>query len=570
VYLLWAFAPTGAFAQTTTGSIAGRVTSATTGAPLTGADVSLEGTSLVTATDQTGTFRLAGVPAGSYSLIVRYLGHGEERAAVTVPAGRTLTVDIELAGTSFSESVEVRAAEPIAEGQASALNRQRTAPNITNAISADQIGAFPDPNAAEAAQRVPGISIARDQGEGRYVLVRGTEARLNSVLIDGERIPAPEGATRQVQLDAVPADQLQAIEVSKAVTPDMDADSIGGAVNLVTRQAATRPTAFGTLSGGYNSLQSDYDQRLFSGTVGRRFADGRVGLLVGGSASRLNRGSENFEAEYDDGNLADLQLRDYQIKRERYGLNFTADVAAGSSSSFVVRTIFNDFQDYEVNNRIRFRPPNRRIEHVLKNRNQTDSIRSISGGGQHLLNGQVALDYRLAWAESREEQPDRVDTIFRQSGIDFSPNVSAAAIDPENIQPNPSANNAALARLNVWETEIFDTHDRDVTAAANLRFPLGTSTGLASFVKVGAKIKDKHKERDSSWPRRHRAARSSFRPFKTRGSTTPASWSSSPPATSHFPASTRMRRGRCSTPSRQAASRQITKATPRTTTPTNA
>jgi TonB-dependent receptor len=341
-------------------------------------------------------------------------------------------------------------------------------------------------------KRIPGISIARDQGEGRYILIRGTEPRLNSVLINGERIPAPENGTRQIQLDAVPADQLQAIQVSKALTPDMDADAIGGAVNLITRQASSRPTALFSIGGGYNSLQRTANQQQYSGTYGRRTNDGRLGLLVGGSASILNRGSENFEPEYDDGFLANMELRDYQIRRERYGLNLTGDYRANDNTAFVVRGIFNDFQDYEVNNRIIFSPEDERIEHYLKNRNQSDYIRSVSGSGQHLF-GQTTLDYRLAWSESSEKQPDRLDTVFRQDDIAFDPNVSPDFIDPENIQPNPSSNNPAIAELDSWETAIFDTKDRDLTGALDLRLPLRTSAQTASFLKVGFKVRDKRK-----------------------------------------------------------------------------
>jgi len=275
------------------GSVSGTVTDAVSGAPLVGADIALDGTSLLAATDRAGSFRLAAVPAGQYSLLVTYLGHKTERADVTVTSGQTLVVEVKLAPANFSESVSVTA-EPIAEGQARALNQQRTAPNIVNVVSADQIGAFPDPNAAEAASRIPGISITRDQGEGRYVLIRGTEPRLNSMLIDGERIPAPEGDVRQIQLDAVPADQLQSIEVTKALTPDMDADAIGGAVNLVTKQAVGRPTLLFSASGGYNALQESGDQRLFTATAGRRFEAGRFGLLAGFSSSALHRGSDGF------------------------------------------------------------------------------------------------------------------------------------------------------------------------------------------------------------------------------------------------------------------------------------
>lgn len=494
--MLGLLAPAGrAFAQSESGSVTGRVTDTATGAPLTGVDISLENTPYTTATTRTGEFRLLGVPPGRHALVARYLGHADQRTDVTITAGQTLQAHVQMASTTFSETIDVRA-EPIGDGQAAALNQQRTALSITNVVSADQIGAFPDPNAAEAASRIPGVSIARDQGEGRYVLIRGTEARLNSMMIDGERIPAPEGDLRQVALDAVPADQLQAIEVSKAVTPDMDADAIGGAVNLVTKQAVSRPTLLASVGGGYNALQRDYGQRQFSGTAGRRLADGRLGVLVGGSASSLDRGSENFEAVYDTGNLSDLQLRDYQIARERYGLNFSADNRLGDSHVVTFKGIFNEFKDYEINNRIRFRPPNRRIEHVLKNRHQDQHIRSLAAGTQHVLGARTTFDTRLAWAESQEEQPDRLDTIFRQSNITFSPNVSAASIDPENIQPNPSANNAASATLNAWETEVFKTSDRDVTASVNLRTPLTTRSRFAAFFKGGAKVRDKAKRRD--------------------------------------------------------------------------
>jgi TonB-dependent receptor len=487
--------PTVALAQGDAGRVTGLVLDAATKAPLAGADVILDGTSFITATDRTGTFRFAGVPAGDYTVIVSYLGHGDERAAVTVTSNSDVRIEVSLAATRFSETVQVRG-DGIGDGQASALNQQRTALNITNVVSADQIGSFPDPNAAEAASRIPGVSITRDQGEGRYVLVRGTEARLNAMTINGERIPAPEGDLRQVALDAVPADQLQAIEVSKALTPDMDADAIGGAVNLVTRQAVNRPTLLGSVAGGYNGLQRSAEQWRANATAGRRFSNGRFGLLVGGTGSSLDRGSENFEAEYDGGALADFQLRDYVIVRERYGVNLSADTRLSDAHSLTFRGLFNEFKDYEVNNRIRFRPPNSRIEHVLKNRTQNQHIRSVSGSSQHPFGAGLTLDTRLAWAESQEDQPNRVDTIFRQSGIRFSPNVTASSIDPENIQPNPSANNAASATLNAWQTEEFVTTDRDVTGAFNLRAPLRTSSSLAAFVKVGSKFRDKRKDRD--------------------------------------------------------------------------
>lgn len=496
--LLW-MAGAAVAAQATIGQVIGRVTDVQQGGPLPGALVRVEGTVLSAAADETGEFRLAGVPAGPRRLIVTFLGRAEQVVAVDVVSGQTATVAVAMPGaTTVRETVNVTG-ESLIEGQARALNQQRTALSIASIVAADQIGSFPDPNAAEAASRIPGVSIARDQGEGRYVLIRGTEARLNSMMIDGERIPAPEGDERQVALDAVPADQLQSIEVTKALTPDMDADSVGGAVNLVTRQAVGRLTALFSAGGGFNALQRDFGQQQFSGAVGGRTGGGRVGLLASFSGSSLNRGSENFEVEYDDGDLDVLEFRDYQIDRSRYGFNLTSDVRLSATDSLVFKGIFNEFRDYEVNNRLSLQPGDERIEHVLKNRNQNQHIRSVSAGGQHSIWRQRAfLDYKLAWAHAGESQPDRLDTIFRQDDIGFSPNVSPDFIDPDNIQANPSSNDPAGAELDSWETERFTTTDRDVTGAVNLRLPIGLGSDMAAFLKVGAKVRDKSKVRDFS------------------------------------------------------------------------
>jgi outer membrane receptor protein involved in Fe transport len=123
-----------------------------------------------------------------------------------------------------------------ADGQARALQQQRHSANITNVVAADQIGRFPDANIGDAMKRIPGIAVQVDQGEARFGLIRGTEPRLNSITLNGERVPSAEGEVREVQLDLIPADMVQSIEVNKAVTPDMDADAIGASVNIVTRQ----------------------------------------------------------------------------------------------------------------------------------------------------------------------------------------------------------------------------------------------------------------------------------------------------------------------------------------------
>ena len=152
---------------------------------------------------------------------------------------------------AFEENVSMPG-QLILDAQARALNQQKTAPNITNVVSADQIGSFPGPQRRGDDAAHSRHLDHQGSGRGRYVNIRGTEPRLNSMMINGERIPSPDPLIRQVALDVIPSDLLQAIEVSKALTPDMDADSIGGSVNLVMKQAPEKLRLFGAIGGGYN------------------------------------------------------------------------------------------------------------------------------------------------------------------------------------------------------------------------------------------------------------------------------------------------------------------------------
>ena len=151
------------------GVIEGRVVDAATGTPLPGATVVVSGTASQTSSDRDGVFRLTAVPAGNQSVVVTYLGRKDEVLDVKVTAGAPAHLDVKMASVKFEESVTVQGDTLILESQERALNVQKTAPNISNVVAADQIGSFPDRNAAETTQRIPGVSITKDQGEGRYV-----------------------------------------------------------------------------------------------------------------------------------------------------------------------------------------------------------------------------------------------------------------------------------------------------------------------------------------------------------------------------------------------------------------
>jgi TonB-dependent receptor len=482
-------------AAQTAGVVQGRVFDAQTGDPLPGADVMLDGTTLSTATDKTGAFRLAGVPSGATTLVIRYLGHEELRLTVEVAPGALTTVpDAKLAKLRYSEFVTVTA-EVVKDAQARALNQQRTAANITNVVSADQIGRLPDANAAEATQRIPGVSITKDQGEGRYVLIRGTEPRLNSMMIDGERIPSPDPTLRQVALDVVPSDLLQSIEVSKALTADQDGDAIGGGVNLVMKQAPETFRLFGGIGTGYNQLLDSYAQNSYAFTGGRRFAGRKAGLILSLGGSSTTRGNQDVEVVYNNGALAELDLRYYQVKRRRVGFTGAFDARPSDNTTYTVRGVYNRYiDDHENRQRFRNRVGNRRLERELRDRTHLEHISSLSFNGTHNTSW-ASIDYRVLGAYSDQKDPLTMTTTFRQSNVNFSPNVTATSIDPNNVQANPLNQDISAYTFNSQVRATNSASDRDIVGAFNLTKPLSTSTRLSTLLKVGGKFRDKARHR---------------------------------------------------------------------------
>lgn len=414
------------------------------------------------------------------------LGYATASSEVTVEANRVVTADFEL---NLNRSEITVVGEPIFEGQAKALNEQLNAVSIKNVVSADQIGRFPDPNAAEATQRVPGITILRDQGEGRYVIVRGTEPRLNGTLINGERLPAPEGDLRQVALDVVPADLLETIEVTKALTPDMDADSIGGAVNLVTKAAPIQPRLSLTLGGGVNNLTGE-PIKMFNGTYGRRAFRNRFGYVVAGNFFETDRGSQNFEPAWDEGNLSEFELRDYTLRRTRKGITGSFDYRLGEGSSLFFRTIYNDYEDNERRRTILSVIEDGELERTFRERYKAQKIQSYMTGGNHLLSA-WQLDYRFTFAKAEEDEPRAINTAFLQEGVIFQPVTSG------RIAANPQNEGLSQFLLDEIESGINYTSDRDYVGSFNVSRPFRFSGTNGALLKFGGRFRDKRKFRDN-------------------------------------------------------------------------
>lgn len=226
------------------GDISGRALDAATKTYLAGAAVQLDGTARTAVTDAEGRFRFLHVPAGTYTVSGTFSGRNSASARLAVPA--TGDAIVELAFGSEVVSLGKFVVEGYREGRARALQQKRTSDNLVDLVSADSVGNLPDRNVAEAIGRLPGVSLSLDQGEGQYVSIRGIEPNLNQVTVDGATMAAPGGSRlgRAVPLDVLSASQISQLEVIKTVTPDLDANSLGGTLNIKTASAFDRKERF--------------------------------------------------------------------------------------------------------------------------------------------------------------------------------------------------------------------------------------------------------------------------------------------------------------------------------------
>ena len=260
------------------GAIRGRIID-TAEQTLPGASIYIEKLHTGVISDVNGFYTFSNLTPGTYRVKVTYVGYSPVEMTITIPEGKTVEKDVVMNEGIELQQVVVGGAFT---GQRRALAAQKSNLGITNVVSADQVGKFPDSNIGDALKRISGINVQYDQGEARFGQVRGTSADMSSVTINGNRVPSAEGETRNVQLDLIPADMIQTIEVNKVVTPDMDADAIGGSINLVTKNSPYKRFISATAGTGYNFVADKMNLNL-GFTYGDRFFNDKLGLMLSAS-----------------------------------------------------------------------------------------------------------------------------------------------------------------------------------------------------------------------------------------------------------------------------------------------
>ena len=344
------FATLNTLAQSATGVLTGTIVD-NSGAALKGARLELQPLKMLSATDAEGAFLLPEVPAGSYTLVVSYVGFKPTETKVDVAPGQTKSITVKLGVASSNEQILVTAER--VHGEADAINQTLTADNLVQVLPAELIVSLPNANAADAVGRLPSVTLYRIEGEGVYIQVRGTEPRLTNVTVDGITIPAPEPTVRQVRLDVLPSSMIDAVELNKTLSANQDADGIGGSVNIRTKTAGERPTIDAFSDGGYTNILNGRGSIADGLTVGNRFGKSkRLGILLNGAYDYNGRGIDDFQPALDpystfaapfyDSNT----IRDYRYYRYRYGISGNADYKLNENTSFFANGIYSDLKDW--------------------------------------------------------------------------------------------------------------------------------------------------------------------------------------------------------------------------------
>lgn len=499
------------------GTIRGRIVD-TSKQILPGASIYIEKLHTGVTSDINGYYTFANLTPGTYTVKVSYVGYSPVEMKITIPAGKTLEKDVVLnEGLELQEIVVGGAFQ----GQRRAINAQKNNLGITNVVSADQVGKFPDSNIGDALKRINGINVQYDQGEARFGQVRGTSADLSSVTINGNRLPSAEGDTRNVQLDLIPADMIQTIEVNKVVTSDMDGDAIGGSINLVTKSTPYKRTFSATVGTGYNWV-SEKAQLNLGLTYGDRFFNNKLGVMAAISYQNAPVGSDDVEFEYDVNKkgevvMVEAQKRQYYVTRERQSYSLAFDYDINPNHRLTLQGIYNRRHDWENRYRVTYKDLDKtglddegemqqsaQIETkggTPNNKNarlELQQTMDFSLGGEHQF-GKLSMDWGASYARATEDRPNERYFNLKQDFLGFDV-VDAGDRFPYVTTDVSLHNGKSDGERGKWKVKELtesnqEIYENDLKFKVNFELPL-TNGIYGNSLKFGAKYVSKTKDRD--------------------------------------------------------------------------
>ncbi|MCF3651298.1 TonB-dependent receptor [Synoicihabitans lomoniglobus] len=515
------------FAQSA-GVLSGRVTDVATNLALGGVRVKVDGTAHETYTLSNGSYSIAALEPGTYTVSFSYVGYdGVSETAAVAPTGIT-RLDMQFGENAIEMDAFV--IEGAMVGTARAINQQRAAATLSNIVASDEIGGFADQNAAEALQRIPGVSLYRDQGEGRYIVLRGLNFNFTSVKVNGGSFAGADLGDRATALDVVPTDALASIEVTKVPTPDMDGEGLGGRVNIKTKSAfdSDGVDANFRAQGQYSALTGEYSPKI-NGMFSTRFGDdNQFGFLIAPTWQVRSFGSVNVETGGDwtdeespqDGEdyyfIEELQYRDYIVERERYGVNLALEAKPDDASYYYLRAGYNNFTDTEDRHRTVIALEDGDIDALngsgatvtseeddgeyekmysreLRMREKEQEVFSVVTGLEKRL-GLWELKAQLGYTLGREQRPDEISVAYEPTD-EFAKTFTYTVNTPYDVTlaqtAGPSILDAGSYEFDKMEVANESGDEEEFDLGVDIRRDLETS--FPAFVKFGGLHRSKEK-----------------------------------------------------------------------------
>jgi TonB-dependent receptor len=501
------------------GDIVGTITDSSHAGSLPGASVTVLELARTEVADGSGNFTISGLPAGNYTLKANYVGYDTRTEAVSVPATGETTVRIQM-GDAQVVKLDKFVVGGYREGRSRALQQKQNAANISDIVSADAIGNLPDRNVAEAVARLPGVNLSLDQGEGRYVSIRGAEPNLNQVTMDGATMAAPGGSRlgRAVPLDTLGSGQISSIEVVKSVTPDMDANAVGGSLNIKSASAfdSKDRRITGSLAGNRNGNANKTDasgQVTFASQFGQ---DRHWGLAASASFDRRNYQNEWLQFGWSQVTLTNGTTRylpnDFEIKpewgyKDRDGITANLEYRPDANTQFYLRPGYSHVKNPENRFEIIYTPTvaatsvtmtsdtagtftgkNRTERRAFAYENDQDLL-NVSTGMKKIL-GAFTVEPMLTYSWAKSNNPYTTDREFRNANGDTGPiNFDlGSGFVPTKWVEDQTVDIPSKYSLRRTRDDYGIQEEKIRTAKTDVTWQLPDSLGIRGIVKAGGKF----------------------------------------------------------------------------------
>ena len=481
-------------------SLSGYIRDIASGEPLIGANIFVEGTSIGSATDKTGLYRIDGLEEGSYSFKSSYIGYKSSSEQIDIKGeNKDIFLDFNLNYMMLEGNEVIVTAQ--ARGQMDAINRQLNSKSLVNIISSDRIQELPDANAAETVARVPGVSIRREGGEGNKVIIRGLSPKYNNITVNGVKLASTDNNDRSTDLSMISQYMLDGIEVTKAGTPDQDSDVLGGTVNFLLRKA--KPGLHGNLitQGMNNGLKNTYNDNKFVFDLSNRFFNNRLGILMQVDLENRNRSSHEIGAGYnlvgetlDTINplyLTSLNLNDWERLNDRRNQLQVFDIkipngnlSYSNLSSNIEKDITRYSNSYNSSDNYRYMSSSNGINNI--------EVSTESWKYEQTFFRKLKVDAFYSNAVSKNKDKYYDFKFIEQFAYDTSTTYNLTIDQIQNVAKNDTSN-TILDRYDLW---INNSSESETTSGLDLKYKFRISDKLSGNIKFGTKIRKKRRTFD--------------------------------------------------------------------------